>query len=390
MSDLKRLIAQGPGQGLCHEPRSRPDLTVMALTWPAGLRCLVAANFPVANALIAALALEDMEPLSILLETPRPIFSASCEKAANQAPLLAAHVYRREDFEPKAGMILAEFVRRRNSLKRLAVRCLSSHQQAELGINDHDILDANAEATYRSLEQVTTVSESLDCCRSPYHVISGPCQWSTKDLDRFYDAGFKAVDLPDRNGLTPLLWAAAAFRNSQDVVLWFLVRGARPEWDGIPDVRGMRYPNIVFYLALSYRFHRTLHSFHTGAYFASWNQVRDWVPLHLHTVSDGCTCACGTDGCLAIHLLWRCNHSRCWCLFDGLTDRMERLKYWILHWRLPGGQKELLYSEAARPELFERLGMVHTCCCNSQDTTSWEIYPRICPDPEEIAHFAGG
>jgi hypothetical protein len=294
-SGLEGLIAQ-------HSPEhtkpddgwsiSRFETTRLALGWDYGLRRLVAANYPVETAIVEAYLRSDLQSLSILLETPQPIFS---EYDDNVFRSIGNALVQDMGHDPAClDLILAEFIRRRHALKDLAINNLSPHQQRKLGLQEHSTLDANAEDTYYC------------------------------------------------------------------------------------------YPNILFYLACELLKETSRQA--TDYYdkiLKACNESSTMVPPALHVQADGCKCLCGSTGCTATHPLWRCHLQYCSC--DQWTShrRLLRLRAWIRAWRLPNAEKELVYSEVARLEIFERLGMAHTCCGNPPLDGYWFTTLRLCPDEEE-------
>ncbi|KAB5576263.1 hypothetical protein GE09DRAFT_619905 [Coniochaeta sp. 2T2.1] len=369
---MDRLISEEDRQGPpddCHWPGLT---TVLATDWPDGLRRLVAANYPVAGALQRAD--EHVHLLSILLDSPQPIFSAKLDFRFSLLYCTAPEM---------SDIILDELRKRRTALRDLAIQFLSPNVQKELGISKEEMLDANAEAVFHRLKQVTDVPDALDCWVSPYHMLDWDYA-TCKHLDKFHDAGFRAVDIPDAEGYTPLqIWLECQpMSSAHDVLYWLLSRGAKPEWASMLDPEDVRYYTVLSHLALKWRVVCMQHVRHVSNLFKAFENYSDIVPATLHMVRDGCPCFCGTGGCLPIHLLWRCNSRRCDCYGSKSHNRRDWIFLWFNAWRLSEQQKELLCSEVIRLELFERLGMAHTCCCSSTD--SWDdLYPRICPDEDE-------
>jgi hypothetical protein len=395
-SGLEGLIAQ-------HSPEhtkpddgwsiSRFETTRLALGWDYGLRRLVAANYPVETAIVEAYLRSDLQSLSILLETPQPIFS---EYDDNVFRSIGNALVQDMGHDPAClDLILAEFIRRRHALKDLAINNLSPHQQRKLGLQEHSTLDANAEDTYYCLKQVIDVPASLDCWMSPYLATRSTGQYEAMErkfvadsLHKFYDAGFKSVDIPDDEGETPLFGEVANLRSTYmelGKVPWFLSHGARPERSNLAgDAAQINYPNILFYLACELLKETSRQA--TDYYdkiLKACNESSTMVPPALHVQADGCKCLCGSTGCTATHPLWRCHLQYCSC--DQWTShrRLLRLRAWIRAWRLPNAEKELVYSEVARLEIFERLGMAHTCCGNPPLDGYWFTTLRLCPDEEE-------
>lgn len=248
----------------------------------------------------------DLQALSILLETSRPIFSKY-----NSVFGSIGHALVQDLGQEHAGLdlILAEFIRRRQALKDLAVNTLSPHQQRKLRLQEHSTLDANAEDAFYCLKHVIDVPASLDCWMSPYHATRYTDQHNTMEpvlvahlLNKFYDAGFKSVDIPDDKGETPLFWGLANLPSSYlklGKVHWFLSHGARPERSNLAgDAAQINYPNILFYLAceLLKETSRPATDYY-GKILKACNESSTMVPPALHVQADGCNCLCGSTGC---------------------------------------------------------------------------------------------
>ncbi|KAH8913042.1 hypothetical protein BR93DRAFT_127042 [Coniochaeta sp. PMI_546] len=378
-------VMNGPG----FEP------TQLALGWDTGLRYLVAAHCPVERAIVTTCILGDQESLRILLQTPRPVFSASSIMPDNDQESWIEKAVDRLYWRSPASytgfdLILTELIRRRNILKHLALTELSSLQQREFGLDEPSIPDSQSEAIFHCLKQIIHVPDELDCWISPHHMIRKCDDMPAKLLDKIYNAGFRSVDIPYK-GETPLFWRLARDAAYQfscthlDYLPWFLSHGARAEWSDVSQLDNTRYPTALFYIGPILRFNYQYHS----QLLKACEDSSLWVPTNLHLITDDCTCLCGTRGCLASHLLWRCTARNCFCFSETMRWRLEVLKRWISVWRLSGHEKEIVYSEVTRLELFERLGMAHTCCCTKLPDcwTDWKPIRRLCPDEEERARL---
>lgn len=383
---LERALAQASKRDHLVQNRAiqslilhRFDLTELALGWEGGLRQLVAAGYPVNAAVLTAISLKDSKSLSILLETPTALFSQdSILLDHGDSSNVLGRIYAvmgERDRDTILDLVLGELTRRRKALQHLALKTLPSNEQRKLALDQEGILDLTAEHTFRRLTHVTAVPKSLNCWMSPYQATRDCLYYSRplRFLNSFYQAGFKSVDIRDDEGDTPLFYKASR-AGSSDQLVWFLSHGARPDRPIAAGAQGStRYPNILFYVALRHKYIE---------WDVWWNAAL--VPSSLHLVTDGCLCLCGTKGCIPSHLLWRCNESR-WnrvCQEDNtFFRRSESLHSWIQQWRVPELEMELVYSGVVRLELFERLGMAHTCCGNAPSYQSF--VRRMCPDEQE-------
>jgi hypothetical protein len=80
------------------------------------------------------------------------------------------------------------------------------------------------------------------------------------------------------------------------------------------------------------------------------------------TSTDLCDCYCSSYGCMPIHMQWkrcnRINYQDSW----GWGRRQKESNQWVEVCRLRPITQEVYFAELCRLELFERLGMAHTCC----------------------------
>lgn len=73
-----------------------------------------------------------------------------------------------------------------------------------------------------------------------------------------------------------------------------------------------------------------------------------------------------STGCLPFYKMWKCDpknenfHESCKAISSGTLFLF--LDIWLSLCGLDEGQSELCYKEAFRLEVFDRLGMAHTCC----------------------------
>lgn len=95
--------------------------------------------------------------------------------------------------------------------------------------------------------------------------------------------------------------------------------------------------------------------------------------------ADSCVCYClTTDGCLPQHLHASLPPRPVIC--NGHEHRGNALLSWIDSCVMTNDEKSLCFEQAVRLELFDRLGLVHTCCQTLRTTTG----P---PTPEEVEHI---
>jgi hypothetical protein len=191
-----------------------------------------------------------------------------------------------------------------------------------------------------------------------YHFLD---EWggAGKLLDALYESGITAIDLKGRDQETPLLYRLSRFRDFElvpEAIIWFLQKGANPNFDAPHS-----WPNIFFYLPLVMSFNKT-----------SPGRLENTAPFYSSICdpfeTDGCECYCSSSGCLPFRQTLTCrvteNFPR-WhennCLgrtrvkFESLED-LARIN------GVEDCQMATPYTETCRLEVFDRLGMAHTCC----------------------------
>ncbi|OIW32736.1 hypothetical protein CONLIGDRAFT_277018 [Coniochaeta ligniaria NRRL 30616] len=383
---VEHLVALELKKAQLLDRRHRPfDLTELALGWDIGLRYLVLAKYPVRRAVESACALQDHQSLSILLETPRDIFSAELFYSSSAALNSAVRWEDQRAFDT----VVEELRRRRAWLKAMALRHVPRSRHKELGLNEEIMLDVTAEATYSHLKQVIAVPEALECWISPYYLARTHICLSTYFLEALYEGGFKAIDIPDNDDNTPLfqILTREILQPDFEWLPWFLSRGAKPERE-LRDPDDFRWPTMLFYLALAVRRRWMFTSI--APLLRACKKASVYVEAELHSVTDGCVCLCGSDGCLATHFIWRCNAHGCWCSFKFTADIVQYhppLEKWVTAWNLSDESRELIYRELTRLELFERLGMAHTCCCRGRNSGRFEELVRERLDDDESSRL---
>ncbi|CAN9134159.1 unnamed protein product [Alternaria alternata] len=162
----------------------------------------------------------------------------------------------------------------------------------------------------------------------------------------FWDAGFREIDTPDNNGLTPFLqsWFSADF----EMVDWFAQRGIlmRSEHKSTPLTAlhfysaRLRFPGDGFA--------RDVNAVPTSEHYMDMIRKEMGIPY------DDCRCACSPGGCAPIKFL-----------FDpDIEDSMRkpRIRKWLENVR-PSQALELEYVyHLTRYLLFDFLDGEHTCC----------------------------
>ncbi|OTB03010.1 hypothetical protein M426DRAFT_322237 [Hypoxylon sp. CI-4A] len=346
----------------------------LTIGWPEGLRFFVGRGHDVAEAFVLACWEKDEDSASILL-TADDIF---CYPEPQHVPpcLEVARCY-----EPIFRMVAEELRRRRETLKEHALNYLSREERDKMGISKTWALDENAAEVYRLLERMINVPKRLNCLMGTSPHCSDALyshDYSVYYHKILYDVGFTNLNVPCMHGVTPLAEYCEMHaykldtrvpgddrglpQRGNDGLLWFLEKGACPDFRA-QDGSSQYWPHILFYLALMVGYGKV--------------DKRAANLFEYQSVTDNCKCFCSSDGCTPSFMLWRCNGSYRFA-FHHLSHctkrhhhRFENLRRWTNIRKLSRAQKERDYRDICRLELFERLGMRHTCC-NSDSLTAEE------------------
>ncbi|OJD38063.1 uncharacterized protein BKCO1_500093 [Diplodia corticola] len=312
-----------------------PSVLTFALHWPEGRRLLIAAGANPLDSIPFALELGDMEALKDLIHQDLHFFSGQ-ESSANEnllrewyyQPYYALESARQTSLD----IIVNHLVQLRGRLLNLARKHLQPQEQKRLGIHasnrQEDILDGVLLQAYRMLNLTGVRTPSFlypGCQSSVYH-----WYWvvNLNIAKRLFLAGFHRLDIKDDNGVRPIELACA--NGDLDLVAWFLQHGA-----AAPE-------QLIWSIAASQFYH--------GLNAAASVEI---ISACGYPESDTCRCYCSSKGCLPSTVLLK-RKERSW------DDKKGTLEEWIRN--IPPGFRFQSYREACRLEIFERLGMSHTCC----------------------------
>ena len=339
----------------------------LAIGWPSGLQKLLEAGFSPDGALQLSMHMEDLTSTRILLAAD----NFPGDNVSGWPDVL--YVVRSAPQEIQ--QVVAQALRqRRQALAKLAIEELVEDELLGLGLSNEKTLDVAALNVYQRLkEKSVEVPPNLNptsvCYQWKGHCSVYPSLFrsdgtSPEVLDNFFENGFESVDTSDEEGRTPLLLACreyASWVRKESIVHsidWLLDKRACPNFPG-----ASWFPNILFYIAIAYgRSIRSDLQYHCK-HFA--RLVRRSALLCDPLYPDGCHCYCSSTGCLPFHKFWRCgpnlfDHRDCQLITSGILS--SALEKWICLCGLDEAQSELCHEEICRLEVFNRLGMAHTCC----------------------------
>jgi hypothetical protein len=263
-------------------------------------------------------------------------------------------------------LLVNSFARARVELMELAKQYLSPSQLEDLDWseyrNSHYKVDRAALAIYHKLQDVGVPCRKKiypGAARTIYH------GWINAEVaEGFWKAGFTEIEEYDNNGFTPLLlithnYIVSRMGKALPLVLWFLQRGAQ----------NLVYPeskNNTLIHKLAAAIGANINIDDTS------NSFPEIIRLSMDRLSsypeDDCVCYCSRAGCSPVTALIKhmSHRNRMWNSADGKTNTWWNIKQyffqkWIRHCpeSLCGGRA---FYDLCRVELFERIGMRHTCC----------------------------
>lgn len=353
---LRRINVQYPYNGN-FSPLS------FAVGWYVGMKILLDAGADPATAIHVAIHQEDLRGIELLLDNGCPIFTPQSMTSqfsfCYNRDSLMAFALDEGSSTPVISLLIDKIAERRRQLQVLASHHLSPSTLQALEINRDEgsslLPDKNSYQIVMSLQDkgVDVPTPLWPGTRpSLYHYANMRYSVARK----LRKAGFHDLDIRDQNGTTPLIQALGSLQDRADkyrLIRWYLKRGADPK------LRQMGLKNC-------------LHVFsHLNAYLLAvqmWNAT-PWSPISTMgifqclsevcgaEIPDQCSCWCSSYGCIPAGIVLR--HT---CGFEDKSRRRCWLLY-LPHYSLGGlCLSESYFSDICRLEIFDRLGMAHTCC----------------------------
>ncbi|KAF4626512.1 hypothetical protein G7Y89_g11653 [Cudoniella acicularis] len=251
----------------------------------------------------------------------------------------------------------------RRRLRDLAREFLTSKEQLELGVNNEVVLDASAVPVYDILVQIgINVPPFLRPYgqKSIYHSES----LTVEVAEQLYKAGFRTLEARDDSVPSPMLFHALRVdygsqghirRIIYTLIEWLLKHSLIPIYDEMGLQRRILHA-LSRQVAID---QANLYQAGEISLFARLNDVCGSL------TADSCSCFCSSYGCMPIHTFLKTLLN----YYYTLQDRKHSLKLWIDLNSLRDSVIEVYYAEVCRFEIFNRLGMAHTCC--KEDRSVW-------------------
>jgi hypothetical protein len=328
-----------------------------ALGWADGLQWLLEAGYKPEGTLELSIAVGDIESTRILLEAdgfaiaehPDVLYAASCSN--------------RPDIH---GVVIGVLKKSRKNLRQFALEHLPVYDEDCTGLFEEKVLDSRAVETWERLLHMP-IPLPPELHPGHLHTIYSAvhCKSQVGYLDALYDHGFESIDgISDSTLISPIQSLMSNYAwvtgNGLAVLKWFIDKQASLEF-----IENDSFPNILFYFAVAHsEFIRGVISIHSKSTLDSLLSAAAASCSPLTT--DSCSCYCSSlGGCLPLHKIWICNprletHEGCKLMTTAVLK--STLENWVQICRLDEAQTKLYYQEMCRLEIFDRLGMAHTCC----------------------------
>ncbi|KAK3994244.1 hypothetical protein QBC44DRAFT_49185 [Cladorrhinum sp. PSN332] len=393
--DLRRLEqalanSSWESQAFGHRGLSVVDL---AVGWPEGLRAF---SDVWKKDVIAAICLAVMESDQASLEClcnlfPNPIAAPDSSTKTEIPKFIKLFLVNADTRDFLVGFLKQQ----RLDLAKLARKYLSTNDLTQLGFSLPGLLDTKALQTYdllmeRSIAPDTNLHPGFGS--SVYHTIASTgftladlngndSLVLTEGLQALFTEGFWEIDARDSDGRTPLenLLIQSKRLNTMLVApcVWFLKTGASPVFEN------ERAPkNLLFGLASAIS---------ATEWDSEWSRQALKLAEYAAGVcrpseTDMCVCHCSEDGCLPLHYIPCHGRLRLPCYECSTAE----LFTWLELSGLDEDDEKYCLEQAARAEVFRRLGMVHTCCRgalgpSSSNVTDKDERVRVRDDDEELA-----
>ncbi|KAJ5369911.1 uncharacterized protein N7496_006003 [Penicillium cataractarum] len=374
-ADLREALDLGP-EGP-NEVIQGISLLELAVGWPAGVRVLLESG---ADGTGVALSRSPCRPCDVndidcdtYYDSMIPLLQAGC--IVKSADILFCE-------SSKVRLLLShDLVKRRKKLQALAYSSLPSQRLAELsagaGENVTGIPDIHAFQIYTELlKQGFTIDPSLKIREDNSPPIYHRRIAHVEAWEELYQLGFREIDTPDAEGLTPLMVQLTYVNEfstdpnrSLARILWLFHKGAslaKP----LPYSKG-----TVAHLASSWMIGEILRMICLDEYdgrkrwpgfVTKLREYRESIFL-VPSVCDNCICACCPGGCTTFLVALRALIALFKRTDFSLSEAAEEFRLilsFLVQWTdtRPGINHTIIRSLT-----FHALGLRHTCCAEIDD-----------------------
>ncbi|OIW33342.1 hypothetical protein CONLIGDRAFT_171939 [Coniochaeta ligniaria NRRL 30616] len=362
--------------------RSMTALMYLAARWHDGLPHLLEAGFPPGPTIMDALREDDLQALKIASTYPGWTLTAVLPSA-------------RLSSDPLQQFLVDAVRKQRDDILQLCYKHLTMAELAKLKLPGLTPLDANIALAHRMLGAKGILTEDVRYMRDgpAYSSFRSMIIWGGQParivalLEKLYAAGFRDID--GSVLFASILWERwSAFdinlrdKSACEVLSWLAAKASLPLGSIVKN-----WPSAMFDLAFTYgeSFARQKNRAQVTTLLAALTTCCD------ATQRDACECFCSQGGCLPSRLfLTRKMHG---ALYDNLfahsqnahlsthlssrDNRDQMLRLWCQVCLLDEKWTAVHLEDSVRVEVFDRLGMVHTCC----EVASGEEEPQEFADP---------
>ncbi|KZF24604.1 hypothetical protein L228DRAFT_100017 [Xylona heveae TC161] len=182
--------------------------------------------------------------------------------------------------------------------------------------------------------------------------------------EKLFNVGLNVIDGVNEVGDTPLsMWCRMAFiidqipPREEELMLFYINKGASLVFESKIAPRSLLHAMAVSLV---------LRNFKLGSDFVRIAEeiAKHYPQGHCAILTDGCVCYCSTGGCIPTTLLLKSFCIEVWQqdFESSHNENVTAILDWTRLFGLTQSQKEVCFEEYSRLDVFERLGMAHTCC----------------------------
>lgn len=344
---MKRLLRQttyieldAPSTPLDSYPPSPLDC---ALGWAKGVRIFLSAGADGYRVLAHASFAQDYDTLTMLLDSDCALFAECLGSVARTIDLNRFGFWHSNDPQVACSIVEA-LIDRRKELRALAIEHLNNIELEDLSVLEEPILDRHALSTYRTL-QSRGIKMSRRLYPGGYETIYHLPNTSLVFLQQFLRLGFPVVYEAVSSAHPTTLESICRSDEGRDgdelqkIACFYLQKGISGNF------QHPLCPSVLFFLAGTFDFKEESSVSCLKTIFTQTNAL----------LTDRCLCYCSSKGCLPFYGLPR------W----APTGLQEGFRIWCTSIEMSFDTLRVYHRELARLEIFNRLGMAHTCCQGS-------------------------
>ena len=352
----------------------------------------------------------DLESISLLMQADSYTYQNGDQRYTDEFRTISAFYHSPMRRMPSSFtdvvsevMIRGLAERRCDLRRRLKMSQVPENEIARILDND-PLLDRNASDAEQALEEydpgLARKSTLISDLPTVYH-----SPWLTIEIaEKLWQAGFRDVDVPDKDGVTPLMIdhyncnLTVGLVNTINLHQWMMEKGAdlyRPHH--FPDAHENNLAPNKIMLPSSTAFHYLAYhvgvDIHThGKLWGIAGQYRGQEPVDIlnevlirflsrrlaERLCDHCSCACSSEACVATTMIYKGFLQICHPRFPH-PEICDARKHLLLLAEsvgkiLKGSQGPTwLYQEMTRFHTFHAFGLRHTCCSKSCDERTFRI-----------------